>query len=71
LTINQWALIEYAVGTIPVNPDTTVISITKTTVPDTPPPTHPSVAVSCIQFLESIDAAKFVQNILDKLHGRV
>lgn len=61
--ITDWALIEYAVGVLPVNPDATIIRVNKTIKASTPPP----VAVS----LTSEQISEIIQNCLDKLLGRI
>jgi len=64
LIIRRWALLEYAVGTIPVNPDTTVIQVRKTL-------SGPDLAVSFDNRLAAIDVEKIIQNCLDRMRGLI
>jgi hypothetical protein len=71
LIIQKWALVEYACGTVPVNPQTTVIQVTKSMPPPPPPhaPTPPDLAVSIAAAIAKIDLDKIIQNSLDRLKG--
>jgi hypothetical protein len=63
LIVRKWALIEYALGTIPVNPETTVIQINKTI----PRQTNPLDEL--IQRIHQLDANEIVRNALDRAKG--
>lgn len=57
LVIKRWALIEYSVGVIPVNPDATIVRIAK--------------MIENQAHIEDIDIELIVKNCLDKILGRI
>jgi hypothetical protein len=77
LVIEEWLLIEYAVGTIPVNPETVVEVVSKTMTPAAATDAvikHAPLAVledAIAQRIKSIDVSALVQDVLDQKRGRV
>ena len=63
LIIEQWALLEYAVGTIPVNPDTVIIQVKKT-LPQ-------NIADTIAKRFSTEEIEKIIQNCLDRLMGKI
>jgi hypothetical protein len=75
LVIEEWLLIEYAVGTIPVNPETVVESVSKTLTP-------PRVAPIRFTPLEEIERAianriqgiridRLVKDVIERMQGKI
>jgi hypothetical protein len=80
LLVEEWLLIEYAVGTIPVNPETVVQTISKTLPEQSPPPhlilpvkfTHLDEIERAIkERIESINLSCIVNDIIDQKRGRI
>jgi hypothetical protein len=76
LVIDEWLLVEYAVGAIGVNPETVTETVTKT--PEPPPPAAPVQFLTLEAFenalkrrIEAHSIAKIVEDVLDKKRGRI
>jgi hypothetical protein len=73
LVVEEWLLIEYAVGTIPVNPET-VVEVVSNTIPGAEPVPFVTLAElekSMQKRIESIDITGIVQESLARIRGRV
>ena len=76
LIIEEWLLIEYAVGTIPVNPETVVETVSKMLSPTDHPQTVRFTAVEEIERaiqhrIGAIDLEKLAQDALDRMRGKI
>ncbi len=76
LIIEEWLLIEYAVGTIPVNPETVVDVVSKLAKPDASPQpfTHITIEELAKAFenrIKHIDAEKIAREVISRMRGRV
>jgi hypothetical protein len=73
LIVEEWLLIEYAVGTIPVNPVTGVEVVGKTMPGAEPVPfiTLAELEKSMQQHIESIDIGAIAQETIARMRGRV
>jgi hypothetical protein len=74
LVVEEWLLVEYAVGTIPVNPETVVDTVSKTIVL-----ANPAIGFTALDVLEkciadriqSIDLNKIANEVIDRKKGRI
>jgi hypothetical protein len=80
LIIEEWLLIEYAVGTIPVNPETVVDVVSKLTKPAgeprEPAGSFPHITLEELEKalqnrIRSIDVSTLARQTLDRMRGRV
>jgi hypothetical protein len=73
LIVEEWLLIEYAVGTIPVNPVTGVEVVSKTMPGVEPVPfiTLAELEKSMQQHIESIDIGAIAQETIARMRRRV
>jgi hypothetical protein len=73
LVVEEWLLIEYAVGTIPVNPETVVEVVSKTIPGAEPVPfiTLAELEKSMHAHIESIDLTQIVNESISRMQGRV
>jgi hypothetical protein len=73
LVVEEWLLIEYAVGTISVNPETVVEVVSKTIPGAEPVPfiTLAELEKSMQKRIESIDIGTMVEEAIARIQGRV
>jgi hypothetical protein len=75
LVIEEWLLIEYAVGIIPVNPETVVEVVSKSLAADCSPLVQFTAMVeiekAIQQCIESIDLRQLTQETLDRMRGKI
>jgi hypothetical protein len=73
LVVEEWLLIEYAVGTIPVNPETVVEVVSKAIPSAEPVPfiTLAELEKSMQAHIESIDLTQIVNESISRMQGRV
>jgi hypothetical protein len=73
LVVEEWLLIEYAVGTIPVNPETVVEVVSKTITGAEPVPfiTLAELKKSMQKRIESLDIGAIAQETIALMQGRV
>jgi hypothetical protein len=73
LVVEEWLLIKYAVGTIPVNPETVVEFVSKTIPGAGPLPfiTLAELEASIQKQIESIDIGEIVKESLSRMQDRV
>jgi len=75
LVVEEWLLIKYAVGSIPINPET-VVDVVSKTVPAPEPMKVTFTPVSEIEGamerkLQAIDLGTLIQSIFDRKRGKV
>ncbi|MBM3997718.1 MAG: hypothetical protein FJ303_26780 [Planctomycetes bacterium] len=76
LIIEEWLLIEYAVGTIPVNPETVVDVVSKLAKPDVAPHRITHITIEELEKalenrIKSIDVFAIAQSIIERKRGRI
>jgi hypothetical protein len=81
LVVEEWLLIEYAVGSIGVNPETVTETVTKTTEPAQAKPADPTPIIPFITLAElekalnhrmsSLQLDRVVQKVIDQKRGRI